>query len=913
MTQLQTAINYDNASSIIMNPDNPENQKLIPLSASAHDYLLNRGLLVSTFTKFNLHSAFLDNIQKIGWRHHDSPGVELLGITEDDLDPIKTIGSPETFSVVKMVTAPSEIIISENMLSAMSYAQLMNRFDVWYVVLNSPNGLNEFFSSFNRLFGSINFNKFILTLAHDDNGLATTDKLKDFFSHVCLNYTDHSPKEFGLSWSDIVMSGAEACTVQDTKRYISPVNIKQALCESLNTGKVVVISDFPGSGKTTASINFIVEHREDGVLFIAEKITTLKFIAQELINRGIPATEIGIYHHNSGKSLTNIYESFGTKNISLVTHRRLLIDPMHIWLKQSVVPEDTKFSSLSDDEKQSLLLKAVPFNPNKKWIIVDEQPSLTESVKLILPVFSELIKGSGLEQAVNDAINGDKLPVTEAKRLITNGNVSLYNKLSALLEQYQEDKDIAADDILRFFGIAEWGNSSQLGKKSDSVRFEIRIHFLIRKILAALLTGKYKSVTPDNRIIYSTLVTPLSDFNSGVAILDGTAIFGTQPILSLYGKDYFSIRKPSTRPSEATVRVKIINSPYAKNEVMRISETDTESLNLYKKYLNTLISARKRGNKILFVSYKNKKVAASSSRKKKSSNVVVSTETEVETNIMDQIEFITEVERILKEKGVKYKKLGTDNFILDSKEGYQTDKKTGVKNSNLNSEDGSDPEWYLTYYGLTKGSNSLVMCDMVILQSGYVYPKIVYETQKAFSGSIESYKIEQIANSAFQEILRSGLRVGRDIELIIGNDSGSEDLAPWVEKLLFLLRKYYVVKIDTDKSKEEIELKHYCSRAKIPYIFKKLDKNQKSLLQFLFGKYPALQSDSKVPRKYMAVVNTHELAKELDIRSDNMFNRIKTICKNSEGRLEYKIVSLSKSKSTNTIIKLWVTRKYNLF
>ncbi|WP_410967251.1 hypothetical protein, partial [Salmonella sp. SAL4436] len=46
-------------------------------------------------------------------------------------------GHQKHFTLAKLIPAPTTCIVCEGIFSAMAYAQLFQRYDVWYVILNS--------------------------------------------------------------------------------------------------------------------------------------------------------------------------------------------------------------------------------------------------------------------------------------------------------------------------------------------------------------------------------------------------------------------------------------------------------------------------------------------------------------------------------------------------------------------------------------------------------------------------------------------------------------------------------------------------------------------------------------------------------------------------------------------------------
>ncbi len=299
-----------------------------------------------------------------------------------------------------------------------------------------------------------------------------------------------------------------------------------------------------------------------------------------------------------------------------------------------------------------------------------------------------------MEEPFGLALSGRKYSIKEVKKLIDNSTNDLFINVSYYLDVYSDGK-LNAPAVLQSLGVIKWDNSRYLGNNTGSDKFKSRFLFLVRKIAGAVLMGRVNKLSSLSDILISALLTPMTDFNVGVAILDGSAVHNSQPLFGLYGDDYLKVHKPMTRPEECRIKVRVVNAPFSKISIMNLCEA--ESVNLYKKYLDTLVSLGKRyGGTRYFVSYKDKDRQAKSSTVKISSGSAISSEQTISTLINDRIEFVGEVEKILKNTN--------ESYISLSK---------GLRDFGVGENDLVD--WYLSYYGLTKGSNSLNFCDTVIL------------------------------------------------------------------------------------------------------------------------------------------------------------------------------------------------------
>jgi hypothetical protein len=870
-----------------LNPDDLE--LLSPLQPETYCYLESRGLKRSTYSRFNLYQTTLGHdIVKLGWKHYGSQAIELRAVTLEDTIQKMTVGSPKTFSLFKLVDEPSEIVICEGLISGMSYAQCFDKFDVWCIVLNSLSSIPALIQNYQGLTEELQLSKVYLALDHDDAGLKGTDNLKKLFSSCSMVYSDHTPLYEGKDWNDVLVQNLEAKSIQDKGRYLTSGHIKKSLEDSLISGKVSVIPDFPGTGKTEASTDLIIENHVDGVLFVAEKKSTIDRIYETLLTRGLTKSDVGVYHGDSVEEMEEVYKANGSKLVSLVTHKRIMIDPLHLWLTVSKLPNGQLLSTLSRKEQLDLILKSNIFKTNKKWVIIDEQPELIEHAHLESKNFVKLLKDTELEKPFNRALNGDLFTVKEVKKLIANSTNDLFINASHYLDVYSAG-NLNQEKVLNSLGIIKWENSRYLGSFQNTDKNRARVLFLIRKVIGAVLTSRANPFSPLSDVLVSTLLTPLTDFNVGVAILDGSAIFNRKPIESLYCGDFFKVQAPTTKPTEAEIKIKIIDSPFSKKSVLKMN--DISSFNLYGDYLNTLISlGRRYGKTRYFVSYKDKVTSTDSSAAGTSSEDILEMKEEKNDVINDQIEFIGAVKRILEERNEVFTCLNKDlpNYGIDQS---------------------SPSDWYLSYYGLTKGSNSLGSCDTVILQGGYFLNHRAYSTQKDFSKSEHDFKFEQVSNFALQELMRSRLRRGKDVTLIIGNDSETGELAPWIDYLLVTLRENYVVQMINETTEEEEKLKLNASRVLLPQIYNKLRPTQIELFNRLLGKYQSkLLSDSSLPDEFTVEIDLKELAAEWDERTDKLLAKLRRLSENSNGILQLQETNRSNSRSESTTIQMWIER-----
>ena len=185
-----------------------------------------------------------------------------------------------------------------------------------------------------------------------------------------------------------------------------------------------------------------------------------------------------------------------------------------------------------------------------------------------------------------------------------------------------------------------------------------------------------------------------------------------------------------------------------------------------------------------------------------------------------------------------------------------------------------------------------------------------YTVQKDFSQSEHDYRFEKVSNFAMQELMRSRLRNGKDITLILGNDSENEELAPWIEYLLVTLRENYMVQMISGTTEEEEKLKLYSSRVLLPHIYSKLRPTQVELFHRLLGKYQCkLLSDSNAAEDFTVEINLKELADEWNERTDKLLEKLRRLSENSEGTLQLQETNRSSNRRDSTIVKMWIKQR----
>ena len=117
--------------------------------------------------------------------------------------------------------------------------------------------------------------------------------------------------------------------------FLISADIKDYLQLSRQLGKIVVVTGRCGSGKSTATSQYVCENPHEAPRLVVEKISSCDKLKADLIRLNPKLKDlIGVYHSNSETSddITELYEKSKSKPISIVTHARLNIDSAQRWM-----------------------------------------------------------------------------------------------------------------------------------------------------------------------------------------------------------------------------------------------------------------------------------------------------------------------------------------------------------------------------------------------------------------------------------------------------------------------------------------------------------------------------------------------------------------------------------------------------
>jgi hypothetical protein len=107
-----------------------------PLSQPSIDYITSRGVDLEVVKRFGLlEETTYRNGVYLAWPTADG-NYELRATFPTMVEKVTPKGHQKHFTLAKLAPDTSTCIVCEGLFSALAYAQLFQRFDAWYVILN---------------------------------------------------------------------------------------------------------------------------------------------------------------------------------------------------------------------------------------------------------------------------------------------------------------------------------------------------------------------------------------------------------------------------------------------------------------------------------------------------------------------------------------------------------------------------------------------------------------------------------------------------------------------------------------------------------------------------------------------------------------------------------------------------------
>jgi hypothetical protein len=333
-----------------------------PLSQTSLAYVTSRGIALKVVERFGVlqETMYHDGVY-LAWQTY-AGDYELRATFPTTLSKMTPKGHQKHFTLVKLVPAPTTCIVCEGIFSAMAYAQLFQRYDVWYVILNSTSNWRKLTEE-RSILTMAGIREVLLALDNDQAGLATTVALSKALTEAGIPYDVTLPGRDGEDWNDTLQRQQIAVTVApcDTHSDEPPKRLTVADYEQwLTDHKKVVVAAPCGLGKTYTAAEYMATHWQEGILYVAERNEQLLSMQHLLRTMDVPPELIGIYYSGSA-DLKALRLAGQMKPIALITHARMQAYPpqefIHLYKDGSVTRRRTM---IVDEAVSPLLILKVP-------------------------------------------------------------------------------------------------------------------------------------------------------------------------------------------------------------------------------------------------------------------------------------------------------------------------------------------------------------------------------------------------------------------------------------------------------------------------------------------------------------------------------------------------------------------------
>jgi hypothetical protein len=180
-----------------------------PLSHSAWAYIDSRGIDPAVVERFGLlEETTYHGTLYLAWP--TSPGnyeLRAVGPTQTHRAKITPKGHEKSFSLARLIPQATTCVISEGLFSTLSYAQLTQRLEAWYVILNSVENRRQLSARLAE-FTAAGITEVILALDRDEAGYRAMVDLAQACHQAGLHHiTLHLPPKAGDDWNDVLRRG----------------------------------------------------------------------------------------------------------------------------------------------------------------------------------------------------------------------------------------------------------------------------------------------------------------------------------------------------------------------------------------------------------------------------------------------------------------------------------------------------------------------------------------------------------------------------------------------------------------------------------------------------------------------------------------------------------------------------------
>jgi hypothetical protein len=179
-----------------------------PLSQSAWAYIDSRGIAPDVVERFGLleETTYRDRLY-LAWP--TSPGnyeLRAASPTANQWAKMTPKGHEKSFSLARLTPQATTCVIGEGLFSALSYAQLTQRWDAWYVILNSASNAAKLGRALETL-TTAGITEVILALDRDEAGYRATVDLAQACFQAGLHSKVDLPPQAGIDWNDVLRRG----------------------------------------------------------------------------------------------------------------------------------------------------------------------------------------------------------------------------------------------------------------------------------------------------------------------------------------------------------------------------------------------------------------------------------------------------------------------------------------------------------------------------------------------------------------------------------------------------------------------------------------------------------------------------------------------------------------------------------
>jgi hypothetical protein len=190
-----------------------------PLSQSAWVYIDSRGIDPAVVDRFGLleETTYRDMLY-LAWP--TSPGnyeLRAASPTANQWAKMTPKGHQKSFSLVRLIPQATTCVITEGLFSALSHAQLTQRFEAWYVILNSASNAAKLGRALETL-TTAGITEVILALDRDEAGYRATVDLAQACHQAGLHSKVDLPPLDGYDWNDMLRRGASVAPWRAPRR-----------------------------------------------------------------------------------------------------------------------------------------------------------------------------------------------------------------------------------------------------------------------------------------------------------------------------------------------------------------------------------------------------------------------------------------------------------------------------------------------------------------------------------------------------------------------------------------------------------------------------------------------------------------------------------------------------------------------